>query len=370
MIDSSALVYLALFAAAVPLLSKYIGIASSDPRAVVGHHMPEARSLWVIYALVVSVVIGLRDGVGIDYQSYVALFHGINSGEAVRSIEPGFRLLNKLVAYLGAGTWLVFLVATAATQFLLLSTIARFSARPALSVLAFYGMGFFFFSLSGIRQALAIAIVFYALRYIDGRNLLKSLLLVLIAMTFHWSAAVALPAYWVAGRRIPHVLLWVLLGLSLAVLYVGDVQSAAVRLLESFGPNHYMRYILMIGQREGAVRGGYFVSLQVLFLAGLVVAYPRLWVTFLPHEQRALNLTIIGYLSLFVFAHFYTIVRVAMFYKIFEVLTFASIVRGTKHVWLRHLVASLFVLVFAVMTFYALYNNGYKVVPYRSVLPW
>jgi hypothetical protein len=335
-------------------------IVSEDPRR-------RAGSLWVLHAILISVVVGLRSDVGTDYESYVELFESIRSHESIRLLEPGYFLLNSLVSELGFDSWLVFLAAATTTFFLTQATIARYSEHPAVSALGVFGMGFFFFSLSGVRQALAIAIVFYAFRHIDTRDLLRFLLAVVIAAMFHWTALLSLPAYWFAQRRFSRTGLLIATTIAIVTLYIEPVRIALIELLAHLIPGPYGRYLGLVAGRQGAVRGGYFVFAQVLFLVGIVLAYPRLWHRLDASARRLLNLTIVGFVLAFLLGRFYTIVRVSMYYKIFELLLYSSLIRYSRHRWLRILVALCFILVFLVMTVVAVASNSYESLPYRTI---
>ena len=80
-----------------------------------------------------------------------------------------------------------------------LSTIYKFSPLPALSTL-FYFMPVFFFEDSGqMRQGLGIAICVFSFRYIVERNLIMFLLCIYLALGFHKTSIVFLPAFWLVN---------------------------------------------------------------------------------------------------------------------------------------------------------------------------
>lgn len=144
--------------------------------------------------------IGLRDNVGVDYENYQRIYENID--ETV--IEPLFWLVNVSVSWLSLEVWGVMFVCAAVMIYFLHLTLLR---TP------FYIFGLFLFLMQGydtsvnvVRQAVAMAIFLYSLRYIVDRHFLKYLIFILLAASFHISALFLIPLYYFAGMRIRTVL--------------------------------------------------------------------------------------------------------------------------------------------------------------------
>ncbi len=71
-----------------------------------------------------------------------------------------------------------------------------------LGLISMTSMGLCTFFLQGIRQAIAICICLYAIEYCKKRNIRAFLAVVIVAMTFHASAAVFVISYFIYGRKI------------------------------------------------------------------------------------------------------------------------------------------------------------------------
>ena len=81
--------------------------------------------------------------------------------------------------------------------------IYRNSAKPFLSVMVLVTLDYFRFSMSGLRQAMALAIIFmFSYQYMVDRRPVKFVISVVIASLFHSSAILFLPAYIVATWKI------------------------------------------------------------------------------------------------------------------------------------------------------------------------
>lgn len=115
--------------------------------------------------------------------------------------DAGYGLINKAV-YSVSSEFQVFLFAVAIFFF---SILGRFIYRYTSSVsqvfliLCFYQMFFYtFFSITGIRQTIAVGFTLWSFEYVDKRKVLPFLLLVLLAATIHKTALIFIPFYWLA----------------------------------------------------------------------------------------------------------------------------------------------------------------------------
>lgn len=173
--------------------------------------LEKKQSIFVwITALLVIIAVGFRINVGADYPVYKMLFSGFalytNYGDVVdkalfrpntEEIEWIFVLINKLVFDFGFPFYIVTLVMAVITVTLKFTTIYNNVAYPTLALL-FYFMPIMFFEDSGqMRQGLGIAVCVASFKFIKERNLFMFLLCMYIALGFHKTAIVFLPAYWI-----------------------------------------------------------------------------------------------------------------------------------------------------------------------------
>lgn len=81
--------------------------------------------------------------------------------------------------------------------------IYKNSSKPFLSLMLLMTLEFYKFTLSGLRQAMAMAVIFaLSYTYMLDRKPLRFLLSVLLASLFHSSAILFLPAYFVASWKL------------------------------------------------------------------------------------------------------------------------------------------------------------------------
>ena len=135
----------------------------------------------------------LRAYVGIDYTTY-SLYQIPDVLAGSHTVK--FELLDKLVVYLGyylanqQHYFYIFAIFHIILMWFLYKYIVQQSSNVMFSVFFLLTTVFFTFSLSGIRQAIATAIVFYALKYINQKKSLYYIFYLGIACLFHSSAAI------------------------------------------------------------------------------------------------------------------------------------------------------------------------------------
>lgn len=145
------------------------------------------------------VIAAIRYDVGQDYGAYLEIFYG--SEMTVR--EPGYRLINTISSWLGfSGQFTIALygIMTVVFAFLFIRNNSKF---PVISVYIYFCFSAFYLqSLNIIRQALAIYIFYYSIKYIKERKFVKYILTILIGALFgHLTILVTIPLYFIISRK-------------------------------------------------------------------------------------------------------------------------------------------------------------------------
>jgi len=135
-----------------------------------------------------------RDGVGADWDAYSRFYQNTeDSGQ----LEVGYAFINAIFASIGAHFNVFQFAITTACIALIASSFRYFGAFTAVAVLIFYSDLFLYYNLSGVRQAIAIAITCFALRYVIAQRPVPFFSLVTLAASFHLSAVVFAISYFV-----------------------------------------------------------------------------------------------------------------------------------------------------------------------------
>ena len=147
--------------------------------------------------------------------------YGWLSDEVLREgRNSGFFLLMKLVNELTDADFQTLLIIISVVTYLVLAYIIyKYSPAPWMSFLVWSCMAFFIFSLSSIKQSLAMAFVMLAFVGIAERRFKLFLVSMIAAGLIHVPALIFLPAYWMTQMRVnwKTVLLYVFLGILLYI---------------------------------------------------------------------------------------------------------------------------------------------------------
>lgn len=158
----------------------------------------------ILAGLVLSVIVGLRDGIGRDWRNYIRVAEAVLYDPFWRSmfqIEPAYGMLAWISDRLGWGNYGANYVCGLILSFGLIAFCRRQPspwrtlalAMPVLVI----GIG-----MSGIRQATAIGFLMLAMNaFVDGK-LRSYILWVLVAVTFHQTSAAFLPLAWFMRGRV------------------------------------------------------------------------------------------------------------------------------------------------------------------------
>ena len=173
------------------------------------HNFNKKLYLWIAFSLLFFLSAFRSIEIGNDTSYYVNMYkyYGNSSNFVSISylfsfeniinsrIEPGYVLLNMVLNIFSKEYILLFIV----TSLFILGTwkkhIQKNSEIVWLSVLLFFNLRFFYFTLSGLRQAIAMSIILISYEHLKKRNLKLFVMQVLIASLFHLSALVFLIAY-------------------------------------------------------------------------------------------------------------------------------------------------------------------------------
>lgn len=159
------------------------------------------QTLCVLAFLPMTLVSALRYYVGTDWPIYRDYFHMINQG-IDKFNEPLFNLLNRVIYLFTHHSWALFAVCAVIICYFTFRAFMEQSINPAYSILIFVLSGDYFNSQNQLRQAIAMAIFLYAMKYIKSRELKKYIVLIIVAGLTHASAFIYLPIYFLYGRKI------------------------------------------------------------------------------------------------------------------------------------------------------------------------
>jgi transmembrane protein EpsG len=174
---------------------------------------PKLRLQHFAGLLILSLIIGFRYKVGVDWEGYKDGFNSIKSSPFLlyrdQFWELGYFFINKTIAKLGLSyEWMFFTVALISWYF-----IFKSFPKLLLPLLIFFLFvdEYFFWSMNGVRQFAAMSIWMLATRYIINKKLVKYLLLIFIASLFHRSVLILVPFYFIPYHILYKKHIWIIL---------------------------------------------------------------------------------------------------------------------------------------------------------------
>lgn len=212
---------LLLFAVSLPagkiINNKSIALLQSETPGFSWH----TRLFWVIAAIVV--VAGTRESyVGTDYWGYLEFYNYILDHGSFptywKENEAGWEYLNFTFAKLGVPAGIFFGLVAGMMWYFFVKGSYRFQFLLPLMFFFIITNGFFFWTLSGLRQSIAIMIFFFAIKYIIEKKPIYYGLSILAASFFHISVLVMLPVYFLSMIKFNRNLFFVLYILSIAFI--------------------------------------------------------------------------------------------------------------------------------------------------------
>lgn len=133
---------------------------------------------------------------GTDWSAYKSIFENIATNEYLQMMyEFLFMKLNIIIHSISGDYTLMLFCQACIIYFCYLIILRKYSASPILSVAVWLSLslGSIFFT----RQAIAISICLLSFHFIFKRKVYYFLLTVFLAMLFHQTAFIFLPAYWI-----------------------------------------------------------------------------------------------------------------------------------------------------------------------------
>lgn len=189
--------------------------------------------------------------------------------------EPGYIFFTATIKQFGGGIQCVFFFAALINIILLYKSLVYFSKYPIFSLLGYYCFVFFILDMSGIRQAIALNIILYAMRFACERKIWKYFLGVFIAALFHQTAYLLIIVYPLFYKsRINLSVLIGAYGLSLVILFlkVRWLEGGTTILLSILGMNGTLNEKLVLYVLSSNYNDEHLNIIKVIFTM-IVILY-------------------------------------------------------------------------------------------------
>ena len=190
----------------------------------------------------------------------------LSTGYMLYSSEWGFLMFNQLIGYITLNRYVFIFIVTIVVYTLLFISIKRYCRNYPFAVIVFLGL-WFFFTFTYMRQVMAATIGWLSIKYVIDRKPIQFFLIVFIAFTFHNSAIVLAPFYFIPARKYDQVFVFFVLIGALAV-GMGDFISGLVAESDAFvNATRAEQNANFIA--EGTFRIEYFI--EAIIFAGILI---------------------------------------------------------------------------------------------------
>lgn len=318
-------IYIILFAVAVIL---GLILLKKDPT-------PVKKTVYVAVMFVLLYFVSVfRYGMGNDYFSYIRIFGEISAtgwdGILTGKYEPLFALLTKLITCVTQSSEVMYAIYAALILAPVAFAIRKYSDNVWLSVTVYLCFTFFYTSLSFIRQSLAVSVIILAYGFMKRRKIVPVLILGVIAVLFHYTAAVFIPFYLLSLIKPTKKYLIIYGSVSVGALITCLIMKAAganpldllAQLVSAVAGKDYTSYIGTIWFETGF--GVHYLIMPLVLLAVVMTAYFCGWKE-RPEADMLLQLTLINTSIWSFIVYAFIIERFSMFIFIFSLFTIPSI---------------------------------------------
>lgn len=320
---------------------------------------------FALLAIVIAIAFStFRDYIGYDYANYVEFYTLSTEKLFNRGLELGYIGVSALLhCFTDDYFWLFFLFG-AATIILICKGIFLYTRNFRIAFIIFLlTPGLFLNSFSIIRQSLAIALLFNSFYGYYLGHLRSSLWYAIFSVLMHYSTIFVLPFFAIAPRLARNARTLVLIGIPIS-LVLAKLKFLSILITFLMGGTKFVAYASYIDQ------GTPFVKL--LALNCVLFLYLFFYKNLDRLGRTLLVVVAIGLMLTNVCADVAALTRIGYFFKIFDCVLIANIVRAVKSPN-RRLVIILFVFIY----YYALFFNALsvdmalpdfpKLTPYKTI---
>ena len=324
------------------------------------------------FSLFMFVLSFIRWEVGTDWEAYYSFFqHSIEFGTE-SEFEWGFSRINEF-AKIFFDNYSVLLFILGAILFTFqTSAIYKLSLYPITSLLFLWSVSFG--NAMFIRQSIATAILFYSITLIIDRNFWGFMLCIGLAMLFHRTSLIFIPAWWLYRIKIRPLWLWIGIGISIVLTagikifiesisgVLGPIVQAKLDVYlsdsgETFGSETSLIQIIIKG-----------VANKILIFIALMLFYKKIINDYLPYR---------GLVDIYWFGiilYFSTIgisvamVRLSFAYDILQIVLVPLIFNYIQKKESKILIFCIFLIYLLMRLYVALVSNYFEMfVPFKTI---
>lgn len=356
------LLYLFWFVASVVVL---FGTLSKDKKT---------QTQWMMFfMLALGLFIGLADMLGgYDRYIYAELFDSMADvtragGNPWRSYaygffrgEFGYGSLSALLSFLTSNRYIYILILTLIIYVLLFLSLKEYAENAPFAIVMFMGL-WMFFTFTYLRQVLGCSIAWLSIRYILKRDFKRFLLVWFIAFSFHHSAVVFFPMYFVPIKKYSKNKVIIIM----IVAFLIGLTSIPQNLFETYGEIETER----VSGETYAVDAGFRIAylLEAAFFL-FVILYNYRLISRKSRDVVLLNMALVFCIILLVFVRSENGGRLGWYYMLGVLCTLSNICVPKKTITVQGAGLILVSMLLFVRVYVSWQNNMMGLYPYKTFL--
>ena len=233
--------------------------------------------------------------------------------------DIGFGILQMVLQSISKDPQLLIFTTALITNTLIVIILYNYSRFVELSLFVYITGGLFIVSMNGIRQTLAAAIAFTALKFIMNGNFKRYILVIIIASLFHQSALILLPIYFLVQFKAWSKATVTLLIFSV-VIVIGFEQFSTL-LFSAIEDTQY-------GDYQDFSEGGASVLRVAIFGAPILVAFlgRHKLRDIYPQSDYIVNLCLIGLVFMIVSTQNWIFARFSIYFSLYQLILVSWII--------------------------------------------
>lgn len=317
------------------------------------------RTIFMVDSILLLFIQSFRSyDIGIDLPQYFGFMNRVKiydlSYLKEQRFEVGFKALTYIYTRITDNRTGYLFIISLLSLIPLLRMIYRNSNQPIYSLILYVCLDFYTFTFSGLRQAIALGLIYCSYFYIKKKKLIRFLALVWLAGLFHKSAYIFIPAYFLYGIKLnkTKIFLW---GGATLLFYIFRVQ-----IFNFFITNFYNSYEVV---ETNAFMWMLFCFSSVLFCCCF---YKKVIKD--NEESNGLFMLSMSGATILLFTTVGTnVLRVANYYYVFIILLIPEVLQRISNYKIRVLVKLVLIVLIFSIYIYFLTIDGYSIVPYEFV---
>lgn len=288
----------------------------STPVFTTNSVVPVRPRLLLVICVTLSLVVvaGLRANIGDTF--FYKHTYEINdfTWEYVSSQKDiGFGIFQMLLQSFSDDPQILIFLTALVTNVLIIPVFYQYSRMFELSTYVYITGGLFLVSMNGIRQVLAAAIIFFATKYLLSGKWFKYFILVLIASTFHQSALILFPIYFLVRNKAWSKTTYLLL-LSSIFIVVGFDQFSTI-LFSAIEDTQYGGYSELNEGGANIIRVA--VNAVPLFIAYLGRQKLR---NLFQYSDYIVNMALIGFVFMIISTQNWIFARFSIYFDLYQLI--------------------------------------------------